>query len=106
MSIVVSGGGGRGHGVPVVVADDRDVLGDADAVFAQRVGDCAGDLVVAAEEGVRVGRRTRHRVGGAAAPCLAPLAEVDMAGGQCQARLFEVRHGGLGRGRPRGARDR
>ena len=47
----------RRHDLPIVEADHRDVAGHDDAALAQRVDDAAGDLVVAAEDAIRRGRR-------------------------------------------------
>src|SRR6185369_13619675 len=43
--------------VPVVVADDGDVVGDGPAEVVEGVAGAGGDLVVAAEDGVEVGVR-------------------------------------------------
>ena len=54
--------GGERHHLPVVEADDGDVAGDGEAALAEGVGGAAGDLVVAAEEGVgRVAPLSRRR---------------------------------------------
>src|SRR5690606_4992929 len=60
--------------LPVVVARDRDVLGDPHAVLAQDVERPAGDLVAAADDGVDVGVRGNDRLHRRPPPGLVPRA--------------------------------
>src|SRR4051794_39639658 len=52
--------------LPIVEADQRDDIGDADPPLAQRIGDAARYLVVAAEDGVGAratrAEQRRHRL--------------------------------------------
>src|SRR5271163_65791 len=63
------------HRLPVVEADQGDIVRYPAAARAQRVGDAAGDLVAAAEDGVRVRLVGEQLPGRVAAPALAPLTE-------------------------------
>src|SRR5205823_2887942 len=45
--------GRLGDDLPVVEADDRDGIGHGDTALAQRVGNTAGNLVIAAEDRIR-----------------------------------------------------
>jgi hypothetical protein len=80
---------GRRHDLPVVETDQRDVIRHPPARFAQRVRDAPCDLVVSAEDRVRVRRRAQQGVRRLPAPFLAPFAVKHLAAGQRQSRLGE-----------------
>src|SRR5882757_1803981 len=63
-----------GDDSPVVEADQGHVLRDPQAGLTQPVGNAAGDLVVAAEDGVEPGGGAQEQVCATASPFLGPLA--------------------------------
>ncbi len=94
LQVHVDAGQGRAtgvhHDVPVVEADQGDLAGHVAAGLAQAFGDAAGDLVVAAEDGVEVDAAGEEDAGGLAAPRLGPFA--------VEHRRGEFHLGGGGRG--------
>src|SRR5450755_4930879 len=73
--------GRRGEHVPVVVADQRDIVRHPEAGIAERVRDAPGDLVTAAEDRLGAGRSVQHRVRCLPAPLLTPLPVEHLASG-------------------------
>ena len=75
---------GAGEDLPVVVADQRDVVGHPAARFTERVRDAPGQLVAAAEDRLGARRGVQHGMRRVAAPFLAPLPVQHLAGGEVQ----------------------
>ena len=73
-----------GDDSPVVEADQGHILRDPQAGLTQPVGDAAGDLVVAAEDGVEPGGVAQEQVHATASPFLGPLAVLGLTAGQTQ----------------------
>src|ERR1700678_4677522 len=71
--------GGERHRLPVVEADEGDVVRYPAPGGAERIGDTAGDLVAAAEDRVGVRPVAEQQPGRLPAPALAPLAEPHVA---------------------------
>ena len=88
------------HRLPVFEADQGDIVRYPAAGRAQRIGDAAGDLVAAAEDGVRVRLVGEQPPGRLAAPALAPLTEPRAAVRSCARRCERAVESG--RAFPRG----
>src|SRR5215218_9284602 len=66
-----------GHDLPVVEADDGDVVRYRPAMLAQTVEDTAGDDVASAEDGVEVAITRQQRLDGVVPPAFGPLTTQD-----------------------------
>src|SRR5450759_1088121 len=62
------------HGLPVVEANQGNVLGHPAPELPQGVGDATGYLIAATEDGVDAGRGTQHDMSPFTPPALTPLA--------------------------------
>ena len=66
---------------PVIVADDGDVIRDAQSLLLEHVNAAAGQLIVLADHCIELDPLVEQQAGGGAAPAFVPFAVTNWAGG-------------------------